>query len=234
MSSATLKQRVLGKLCSAAKKADDAPEMPVLERMVYAVCREGTSREEADQAYASLRKSFFDLNEIRVSAAREVARAIKELPDSMDRADRIISILQEVFETTYSYDLEGLQKKGLKQAQKQLERYRGANPFVVAFVLRHSMDGHAIPVDSHMLRCLKRLELAPPGADEESAQTALESVVPKAKGVALAEGLSQIAHRYCFAANPRCHACPVHDTCPGAVLKKASSNGKLALARSKK
>jgi endonuclease III len=228
------KQRVITKLCGLSKKADDTPELSVLERMVYAVLREGTTREEADQAYKHLLKAFFDLNEVRVSAAREVARAIQNLPDSMARSERIIAILQEVFETTYSYDLEGLHKKGLKQAQKVLERYRGSTPFLVSYVLRHSMDGHAVPIDESMHRCLRRLALIDDQVDLESAQGSLESMVPKAKGMAFAESLSTIAHKYCHAVGPKCPTCQFADVCPSAVLKKSATNGKHAVAKVKK
>ncbi len=232
--SSALKQRVIAKLCGVTKKPDEPRELSVLERMVYAVLREDTSREEADHAFDSLLKAFFDLNEVRVSAAREVARAIRNLPDNMARAERIIAILQEVFETTYSYDLEGLHKKGLKQAQKMLERYRGSSPFMVSYVLRHSMDGHAVPIDDSMLRCLKRLNLIDANVDAEAAQGSLEAMVPKAKGMAFAEGLSAVAHKYCLEHGPKCASCCFSDVCPSAVLKKAATNGKLAVAKGKK
>lgn len=232
MSSAT-KPKILAKLAGLVKKTDDPAPLDVLHRMVYAVCREGTTRDEADEAFKKLGEAFFDLNEVRVSAAREVARAIQQLPDSMDRAERIIAILQEVFETTYSFDLEGLHKKGLKQAQKVLERYRGTSPFLVAYVLRHSMDGHAIPVDEDVLRALKRLHIVEDLADIESAQATLENAIPKTKGIAMAEALTMISQDYCYEASPKCSSCPMHDVCPSAVLKKASSSSKLAAAKKK-
>lgn len=232
--SSALKQRVIAKLCGLAKKPDEGRALTVLERMVYAVLHEGTIREQADQAFDSLLKSFFDLNEVRVSAAREVARAVNILPDNMARAERIITILQEVFETTYSYDLEGLHKKGLKQAQKMLERYRGSSPFLVSYVLRHSMDGHAVPADDAMLRCLKRLGVVDENLDAEAAQSSLESLIPKAKGMAFAEGLSTVAHKYCLEVGPKCPACCFSDVCPSAVLKKSATNGKLTVAKGKK
>lgn len=231
--SSAVKQKVLAKLAGLVKKTDDPAPLDVLHRMVYAICREGTSREEADEAYKKLGEAFFDLNEVRVSAAREVARALQQLPDNMDRAERIISILQEVFETTYSFDLEGLHKKGVKQAQKVLERYRGSSPFMVAYVLRHSMDGHAIPVDDDILRCLKRLHIVEDLADIESAQASLENAIPKTKGIAAAEALTMIAQEYCYEASPKCSACPMHDVCPSAVLKKSGSSSKLAAAKKK-
>lgn len=232
--SSALKQKVVAKLSSLVKKVDEPPQLDVVKRMLYAVCREGTSRDEADAAFKKLEESFFDLNEVRVSAAREVARALRELPNNMNRAERIISILQEVFETTYSFDLESLHKKGLKQAQKQLERYRGSSSFMVAHVLRHSMDGHAMPIDNDVLRCLKRLELVEADADLESAQTTMENLIPKNKGIAVAEALTMVAQDYCFAVHPKCPACSMHEVCPSAVLKKSSSNGKMATAKGKK
>jgi len=231
--SSALKQKVVAKLSSLVKKVDEPPQLDVVKRMLYAICREGTSRDEADAAFKKLEESFFDLNEVRVSAAREVARALRELPNNMNRAERIISILQEVFETTYSFDLESLHKKGLKQAQKQLERYRGSSPFLVAHVLRHSMDGHAMPIDNDVLRCLKRLELVEEDADLESAQTTMENLIPKNKGIAVAEALTMVAQDYCHATNPKHSACPMHDVCPTAAKKKSSSNGKVA-AKGKK
>jgi endonuclease III len=232
--SSALKQKTVAKLSTLVKKVDEPPPMDVVKRMVYAICREGTSRDEADAAFKKLGESFFDLNEVRVSAAREVAKALKALPDNMDRAERIISILQEVFETTYSFDLESLHKKGLKQAQKMLERYRGSSPFLVAHVLRHSMDGHAMPVDEDMLRCMKRLELVEEDADLESGQATLENLIPKNKGIAVAEALTMVAQDYCHETNPKHSACPMHDVCPSAVLKKSSSNGKMATTKGKK
>lgn len=228
-----LKQKTIARLSSLVKKVDEPPPLDILHRMVYAVCREGVTREEADTAFKKLGESFFDLNEVRVSAAREVARALRDLPDNMDRAERIISILQEVFETTYSFDLESLQKKGLKQAQKLLERYKGSSPFLVAYVLRHSMDGHAIPVDADMLRCLKRLGIVEENADVESAEATLEHVIPKNKGVAVAEALSMVAQDYCLEYKPNHAQCPMKEVCPSATMKKVGT-AKLAAARGKK
>src|SRR4029077_13232947 len=49
----------------------DAQGRQFLEQFLYAICREGVTRDSADQAFASLRERFFDWNELRVSSARE-------------------------------------------------------------------------------------------------------------------------------------------------------------------
>src|SRR5262245_59347011 len=124
------KQRALTQLLAEIPKLTDerdsgnkAAGRPVLEQFLYAVCREGTTRDKADRAFRALREAFFDWNELRVSSVREVADALHNLPRAEARAQRIIGFLQEVFETTFSFDLEGLHKKGLKEAGKKLDRY---------------------------------------------------------------------------------------------------------------
>src|SRR5262245_19534119 len=106
MSITTNKQRVLNQLLAQLAKFKGEPEpRPVLEQFLYAVCREGVTRDLADRAFRNLRDQFFDWNEIRVSATRELADAMDGLPQAEARAQRIVEFLQEVFETTYSFDL---------------------------------------------------------------------------------------------------------------------------------
>src|SRR5262249_13982533 len=129
------------------------------------------------------------------------------------RAQRLVSFLQEVFETTFSFDLEGLHKKGLKQAAKQLSRYQAANDYVGAWVIQQALGGHAIPLDEPTLRTVKRLGLG----DEDDAETvraSLEHLVPKARGASFVELISTVASDYCWAENPNCNACPLSGECP--------------------
>lgn len=218
MASATQKQKVLNRLHALRKDlaVPAVPRRPVFEQMVYAICREGASATHADQAFQNLQTVFFDWNEIRVSTVREVASALAHLPDPMERAKRIISFLQEVFETTYSYSLETMHKKGLKLAEKQLERFQASTPFTVAFVLQHGLGGHSLPLDTDMLRTLRRLELIDNGTTPAAAQSSLEHLIPKAKGIPFCEVVAAIAHQNCKADSPLCGSCPMRHMCPSA------------------
>src|SRR5262249_3333645 len=141
-------------------------------QFIYGICREGATAEEADKAFRNLSRRFFDWNEVRVSSIRELEEAFAGMPDSELRAQRLVSFLQEVFETTFSFDLEGLHKKGLKQAAKQLSRYQAANDYVGAWVIQQALGGHAIPLDEPTLRTVKRLGLV----DEDDAETVRASL----------------------------------------------------------
>src|SRR6185295_12177319 len=106
-----------------------------------------STRDSADQALQGVRDRFFDWNEVRVSSTIEIVEALDGiLSDAEARAQRIVDFLQEIFETTYSFDLEPLlevlQKKGMKQASKQLMRFQAANDYAVSWVMQQSLGGH--------------------------------------------------------------------------------------------
>src|SRR5262245_3711793 len=172
MSATTSKQHLLSTLFTTLRKhySVGAPaDRPVLEQMIYALLRESATHEEADAAFERLKGQFFDWNEVRVSSEHEVIEALAGLPDAAARAERVISLLQEVFESTYSFDLELLHKKGLKQAAKQIGRYQAANEYTVAWVTQQTLNGHAIPIDPPTLRVARRLGLVDNEGDNADA-----------------------------------------------------------------
>jgi endonuclease-3 len=221
------KQRVLTHLFTSLKKRYDPPEheaRPVLEQLLYAVCREGTTRDLADQAFRHLRERFFDWNEVRVSSTREVEEAFDGMSEAEVRAQRIIGLLQEVFETTFSFDLETLHKKGLKQAAKQISRYQAANDYAVAWVIQQALGGHAIPLDPPTLRVLRRLGLLEGDSDDlEALRASMEHLVPKARGPLFNELVSALANDVCDEDEPNCPSCPLCSDC-----MTAQANGQVA------
>jgi endonuclease III len=211
------KQRLLTTFFTVLKKHfGDQPipaDRPVLEQMVYAVLREGATRKEADKAFDRLGKTFFDWNEIRVSSVHEVEDALAGLPDAGPKAQRLVELLQEVFESTFSYDLDGLAKKGLKQAAKQIGRYQAVNEYAVSWVTQRSLGGHAIPVDPPTLRTVVRLGLTEEETKPDAVRTSLEHQVPKAKGPQFTEYVSLLAREFCWEDEPNCGPCPMKGEC---------------------
>jgi endonuclease-3 len=209
------KQRVLTQLLSAAPKVDSpAEDRPVLEQFIYGLCRENATPDQAEQAYQLLRSRFFDWNEIRVSSARELEEVFEGMSGPELRSQRLISFLQEVFETTFSFDLETLHKKGLKNSAKALDRYQSANDYVTSWVVQRSLGGHAIPLDPAMLRCGRRLGLIDDNHNDlEAARASLEHSIPKAKGLTFCDALGQVANEVCHENEPNCPACPVARDC---------------------
>jgi len=199
---------------------EPAPERTVLEELIYAACREGTTREDADRAYAAIRKAFIDWNEIRVSTVQEVADVLRPLPQPGARAKRMIALLQAVFEERYSFDLGDIVKKGLKDTARKLRFYKdGVNDFAVAWVLQRSLGGHAIPLDGPTLRVLRRLGVVDAGEPEslETLRGSIEHIIPKVRGPEFTELVSLLAKEICVENNPHCADCPLKDDCMSAA-----------------
>jgi endonuclease-3 len=208
------KQRVLNQLLAVGKAPANENEVrPVLEQFIYGLCRENATPEQAERAYQHLRERFFDWNEVRVSSTRELEEAFSGMSGAELRAQRLVSFLQEVFETTFSFDLDGVTRKGgLKQASKQLMRYQASDDFLGPWVVQRTLGGHAIPVDAPTLRCARRLGLVEQ-EDPEAARASLEHLVPKAKGPQFTDNISVIAEECCWEADPNCPACPLNAEC---------------------
>jgi len=215
MATTVNKQRVVTHLLALGKKSPEpaVAARPVLEEFVYGLCREGVGPEQADRAYAYLRERFFDWNEVRVSSVRELEEAFSDVADSEARAQRLVSFLQEVFEIHFSFDLDKLQKEGLKQAAKKLARYQAANEYSVSWVVQRSLGGHAIPLDPPTLRCVRRLGLIDDQQDEAEARASLEHLIPKAKGPVFTDLISHLAGEYCWEDQPQCSSCPLSGEC---------------------
>jgi endonuclease-3 len=218
MPNTTNKQRLLTQLFTGLKNrygAGEPASRPVLDQFLYAVCREGTTQEKADRAFRALSERFFDWNEIRVSSPRELEEALSDLPEPESRATRLISLLQEIFETTFSFDLEPLHKKALKQAAKQLARYQAANDYTVSWVVQNALGGHAIPLDGPTVRVLRRLGFLEENQDDpEILRASLEHLIPKIRGPLFGELISALAEELCWESDPNCPSCPLSHECP--------------------
>src|SRR5262249_7645956 len=206
MATTTNKQRLLASLLAQASHAGEADgPRAVLEQFIYGLCRENATPEQAGRAFRRLREHFFDWNEVRVSSQRELEDAFAGLSHAEVRAQRLGSFLQEGFETTFSFDLEDLPKKGVKVAAKQLLRYQAANDYVGSWVVQRTLGGHAVPLDETTLRCVRRLGLIDSSVEDlEAVRASLEHLVPKAKGAAFTDAVSRVAEGHCHEGEPHC------------------------------
>src|SRR5690349_4246397 len=102
MPTMTNKQQQIEQIIKVLKKRYEASgeveNRPVIEHLVYAIIREGATREAADRAFKKLRTQFFDWNEVRVSAPHELEESLDDIPNAGERAQRIIGVLQYWFE----------------------------------------------------------------------------------------------------------------------------------------
>jgi len=175
-------------------------DRPLLQHMLFACCLENAPYDKAEKVYQHVSSSFFDWNEVRVSTVKELAEAMRELPDPPSAAANLKSILQNVFEATYSFDLESLKKQNIGAGIKRLGKFEGASSFVVAYATQHALGGHSIPLDRGALDILYIVGIAAESERKSGAVGGLERAIPKNKGWEFASLLHQFAADYI--ANP--------------------------------
>lgn len=174
-------------------KAYDPPvERTVLEHLLYACCLENARFEAADEAFAKLRETYFDWNEIRVTTVTELAEIISGLPSATAAAQRIKRSLQSVFETNYSFEMEPLKKQNLGKAEKDLEKIQGTSPFVRAYVCQNALGGHSIPVSPGSLEVLYAVGVINDAEADKHQVPGLERAIPKNKGIEFGSLLQQV------------------------------------------
>jgi endonuclease III len=189
--------------------------LTVLEAVVYGICHEGTTREQANQALSRFKDGFFDWNEVRVSSLVEIQGVLAGLPDPEERAQRIRRFLRQLFDKTYEFTLESLAKKPLKDAIKALQEYEAlASDYVLATVIQQALGGHAIPVDAPLRRALHRLGVADPETDAATVRAILERAVPKNRGSEFVDLMEELAHETCIEGEPDCPRCELKLICP--------------------
>ena len=193
--------------------------LTVLEAVVYGICHEDTTREQANQALSRFKDQFFDWNEVRVSPIAEIQETLADIPDPQARAQRIRRFLRQLFEKTYGFNLDALTKKPLKDALKVLHIYEAfTSDYVTATVIQQALGGHAIPVDGASRRALERLGIS--DSDLPSLRAVLERAVPKNRGAEFLELLEELSHDTCVEGTPDCPRCELKKVCPFAVARK--------------
>src|SRR4051794_34472645 len=208
--------------------------LPVLEAVIYGLCHEGTTREQANQALSRFKDGFFDWNEVRVSTVDEIQGALAGLPETEGRAQRIRRFLRQLFERTYGFTLEALAKKSLKDAVKSLQEYEAfGSDYVLATVIQQALGGHAIPVDEPARRALARLGIADADTDIASLRVLLERAIPKNRACEFLDLVEELAHETCVEGVPDCPHCELRKICPTALARQEQPHVTTAPASAK-
>ena len=204
------------------KVEPSAEKLSILESVVYGICHEDSTREQANQALSRFKDDFFDWNEVRVSTLEEIEGVLAGMPEKDTRAFRIRRFLRQLFEKTYGFALDHLAKKPQKESLKALEEYEAfGSDYVTATVTRLSLGGHAIPVDASTLRACRRLGVADEETDAATLRGTLERAVPKNRGGEIGELLEELAHDTCVEGEPDCPRCELRKICPTGQAYKA-------------
>ncbi|MEO0483657.1 MAG: hypothetical protein AAF138_08525 [Planctomycetota bacterium] len=163
----------------------EAPEDadPLLHQLVFSILLWETTSNQAATAHKRLLAAVVDYNELRICLPDDLVQIMGDrVAIVRERAVRLRSTLNAVYEREHALTLEPLASMGKREARTYLETLEGCPRFAAARVVMLELGGHAAPVDDRLHALLVRQGLIPDGADIDTATAWLERKIRAADG----------------------------------------------------
>lgn len=163
MKNATKHAEDLKSLCRKLVRVHKPGDKPAIEPL-WALVRGAMSYDmpdaRVDDAIRAIEKEFVDLNELRVATDLEVQGLLGvKYPAIEKRVAMITQSLNAIFEREHTMSLDRLKTISRRDARHFVRELPDVHPFVEAYVILMSFDGHAIPMDDTMLSYLREEEV---------------------------------------------------------------------------
>ncbi len=173
------------KLFRSLKRKHKSVEMPTyadpVQAIVDAMVAEFMDTANTARTLKRMKSHFVDLNDLRVCRKEEVLDVFRESSVEAEKsAAAMTQILNAVFEKHNKVTLDFLRHEGKRQAKKELEEIEGITLFSTNYCFLTALDGHAIPLNTKMLRYLRENELVHPEATEQEIAGFLERQISAA------------------------------------------------------
>ena len=212
---ATLKTR-LKKAGVQPPKLARVKEFDLLEHgLMYVLTRELTPK-QAEATVRSLRATWPDWNELRVSQVQELLDSIKTKSDdtALAAGKLVLEYLQDVFINNHGFDL-GFIAEDLAAGGKAVATWPTLGVPGAHYLQWVAGDG-VMPVTAGLVRVFDRLGMV---ERTQSYRKGLDqlSAVATGKGAGALEFALQfgiVAERWCDSRKPLCHDCPLVEDCP--------------------
>ena len=166
--------------------------------------------------YRELRSAYPSWRAVLASPAAELTRVLQPIGLSAQRARRIHALLAEIVRREDELNLNRLYSLNDAEAEAYLASLPGVGKKVARCVMLYSLGRNVFPVDTHVLRVLKRLGLAEEALSLQRAQDALQVAVPESIRYTLHVNLVVHGRTICRARAPRCAECVLAEQCPSA------------------
>jgi sulfite reductase alpha subunit-like flavoprotein len=164
------------KLQALLKRGAKEPESPAepVETLVQSFLLWEAATAHAAAAFERIRKSFVDLNELRVEVPSAVVALLgSRYPMAEERADRLKRSLHAIFQARHKLDLEHLKDLDRRKQLAFLEGLDGMVPFVASRTLLVHFGHASVPLDEQAANLLREGKIAAREATTAEISTAL-------------------------------------------------------------
>jgi endonuclease-3 len=208
---------VVAAICRRLRKVygpvEPPKQWPVLDELIATVLSQTTSDTNSGPAYEELRRRFPDWDRVRQAPAARIAAAIRQAGLANQKAPRIKTILQRIYEQRGELSLEFLHGMPASEAEEYLASFPGVGPKTAACVLLFACRKPVLPVDTHVHRLAQRIGLIGPRTDAAKSHQELARMVPARQVLEFHIQLIRHGRTVCTARKPPCRDCSLLDLC---------------------
>lgn len=130
---------------------------PLICELVFSMLVWESSIKHALKAVESIESQLIDLNELRVCTAQELSAILpSRYPRSLERCQRLIRVLNEIFARENCLSLAHLREMSKREVIDYFGSIDGLPPFVSSRVILLGLGWHAFPVDEWITKQLAR------------------------------------------------------------------------------
>jgi endonuclease III len=187
--------------------------------LILTVLSQSTNDNNRDVAYGRLRERFPDWKEAMEAPATEIADAIRPAGLGNQKSVRIKDILIWIYKTYGDFDLDFICDEDPQQIIDTFIQLKGVGIKTISVVLMFTCGVDIFPVDTHVHRICKRLELVPENATAEKTHHLMQPKIPTGSCYSLHMNFLKLGRTICQARTPKCPECPLKDICPSSTVE---------------
>ena len=182
--------------------------------LIHTILSQNTNWRNEDTAYRRLEETIWvSPTTLADAQIAKIAEAIK--PAGMyNTRSRVIKQVSEQVLARFGGDLGPVVAKPYAEAREELMTLPGVGEKTADVVLLFNAGKHVIPVDRHIARIAKRLEIVPRSAPYDKIRTTLEQSTPPETYLDTHIKLIQLGREKCRPQHPKCQNCPLNILCP--------------------
>ena len=190
------------------------PRYDPISVLVQTILSQNTSDINSRSAFESLLISFGSWENVADAGIDTIEHAIRHGGLGRVKAVRIKKALKEIERKRGRLELDFLSQLNLSEAGDWLEQLPGVGVKTASCVLLFSLGMPALPVDTHILRVVRRLGLISSKTSLKQAHQLLGELVPQQDVYQFHILIIEHGRKVCRAQHPACPNCVLKEICP--------------------
>ena len=183
-----------------------------LGQLIATILSQNTNDTNSHRAFVAMRKAFPTWEAVRDAPMDDLVRVLKPGGLAKTKAGRIQRILRSI-SADGALSLDDLKRLPSDGVERRLLAYDGVGYKTARCVLVFALGRDAFPIDTHVLRVLKRLAVIPERMSADRAHEFVPQFIPEGRAYAFHVNLIAHGRALCHPRNPECARCPVKRYC---------------------